>query len=575
MKIAIITACPSGVANSIIAAGLLEQAAKSLNWDASIECQSSVMPTTPLSAQQIADADVVVIAANTPIDESRFVGKKLYRSEISAVTSDANAFLQSAVEKAQLLQASAGVQPTVQTAVKKIVAITACPTGVAHTFMAAEALEEEGKRRGHQIKVETRGSVGAKNQLTEQEIADADLVIIAADIEVPLDRFNGKLMYRTKTGPALKKTGEEMDKAFAQATVYQHTASVGSSNASEEKKGVYKHLMTGVSHMLPVVVAGGLIIALSFVFGIEAFKEEGTLASALMTIGGGSAFALMIPVLAGFIAFSIADRPGLAPGLIGGMLASSTGAGFLGGIAAGFIAGYSAKFIADKVQLPQSMEALKPILIIPFIASLFTGLTMIYIVGGPVSSIMSAMTEFLNNMGSANAVLLGVILGAMMCFDLGGPVNKAAYTFGVGLLASQTYAPMAAIMAAGMVPALGMGLATFLARDKFEPSEREAGKASFVLGLCFISEGAIPFAAKDPMRVIPACMAGGALTGALSMLFGAKLMAPHGGLFVLLIPNAITPVLMYLVAIAAGTALTGFGYAFLKNRAEAKEAATA
>ncbi|MBN8101484.1 PTS fructose transporter subunit IIBC [Vibrio vulnificus] len=575
MKIAIITACPSGVANSIIAAGLLEQAAKSLNWDASIECQSSVMPTTPLSAQQIADADVVVIATNTPIDESRFVGKKLYRSEISAVTSDANAFLQSAVEKAQLLQASADVQPTVQTAAKKIVAITACPTGVAHTFMAAEALEEEGKRRGHQIKVETRGSVGAKNQLTEQEIADADLVIIAADIEVPLDRFNGKLMYRTKTGPALKKTGEEMDKAFAQATVYQHTASAGSSNASEEKKGVYKHLMTGVSHMLPVVVAGGLIIALSFVFGIEAFKEEGTLASALMTIGGGSAFALMIPVLAGFIAFSIADRPGLAPGLIGGMLASSTGAGFLGGIAAGFIAGYSAKFIADKVQLPQSMEALKPILIIPFIASLFTGLTMIYIVGGPVSNIMSAMTEFLNNMGSANAVLLGVILGAMMCFDLGGPINKAAYTFGVGLLASQTYAPMAAIMAAGMVPALGMGLATFLARDKFEPSEREAGKASFVLGLCFISEGAIPFAAKDPMRVIPACMAGGALTGALSMLFGAKLMAPHGGLFVLLIPNAITPVLMYLVAIAAGTALTGFGYAFLKNRAEAKEAATA
>ncbi|MCU8344492.1 PTS fructose transporter subunit IIBC [Vibrio vulnificus] len=575
MKIAIITACPSGVANSIIAAGLLEQAAKSLNWDASIECQSSVMPTTPLSAQQIADADVVVIAANTPIDESRFVGKKLYRSEISAVTSDANAFLQSAVEKAQLLQASAGVQPTMQTAAKKIIAITACPTGVAHTFMAAEALEEEGKRRGHQIKVETRGSVGAKNQLTEQEIAEADLVIIAADIEVPLDRFNGKLMYRTKTGPALKKTGEEMDKAFAQATVYRHTASAGSSNASEEKKGVYKHLMTGVSHMLPVVVAGGLIIALSFVFGIEAFKEEGTLASALMTIGGGSAFALMIPVLAGFIAFSIADRPGLAPGLIGGMLASSTGAGFLGGIAAGFIAGYSAKFIADKVQLPQSMEALKPILIIPFIASLFTGLTMIYIVGGPVSSIMSAMTEFLNNMGSANAVLLGVILGAMMCFDLGGPVNKAAYTFGVGLLASQTYAPMAAIMAAGMVPALGMGLATFLARDKFEPSEREAGKASFVLGLCFISEGAIPFAAKDPMRVIPACMAGGALTGALSMLFGAKLMAPHGGLFVLLIPNAITPVLMYLVAIAAGTALTGFGYAFLKNRAEAKEAATA
>lgn len=438
--------------------------------------------------------------------------------------------------------------------------------------MAAEALEEHGKRLGHSIKVETRGSVGAKNQLTEQDIADADLVIIAADIEVPLDRFNGKQLYKTSTGLALKKTEQELDKAFTSATTYSHVGGNKQAGAAEEKKGAYKHLMTGVSHMLPVVVAGGLIIALSFVFGIEAFKEEGTLAAALMTIGGGSAFALMIPVLAGFIAFSIADRPGLAPGLIGGMLASSTGAGFLGGIAAGFIAGYSAKLIADKVSLPQSMEALKPILIIPFLASLFTGLVMVYIVGGPVAAVMAAMTDFLNNMGSANAVLLGVILGAMMCFDLGGPVNKAAYTFGVGLLASQTYAPMAAIMAAGMVPALGMGLATFLAKDKFEAGEREAGKASFVLGMCFISEGAIPFAAKDPMRVIPSCMIGGALTGALSMLIGAKLMAPHGGLFVLLIPGAISPVLMYLVAITAGTVLTGFSYAFIKRRQESIEA---
>ncbi len=576
MNIAIITACPSGVANSILAAGLLEQAAAKLGWNASIECQSSVIDANTLTQDQIEQAECIVIAANTPVDTSRFVGKKVYQAPISDVTADAVAFLQSAPEKAEtLVEATQVAQPAAESsATKKIVAITACPTGVAHTFMAAEALEEEGKRRGHQIKVETRGSVGAKNQLTDQEIAEADLVIIAADIEVPLERFNGKKMYRTKTGPALKKTAEEMDKAFEQASVYQHTGGSSASAASDEKKGAYKHLMTGVSHMLPVVVAGGLIIALSFVFGIEAFKEEGTLAAALMTIGGGSAFALMIPVLAGYIAFSIADRPGLAPGLVGGMLASSTGAGFLGGIAAGFIAGYAAKLIADKVQLPQSMEALKPILIIPFVATLFTGLVMIYIVGGPVSGIMNGLTDFLNNMGSDSAVLLGVLLGAMMCFDLGGPVNKAAYAFGVGLLASQTYAPMAAIMAAGMVPALGMGLATFIAKNKFEQSEREAGKASFVLGLCFISEGAIPFAAKDPMRVIPACMAGGALTGALSMLFGAKLMAPHGGLFVLLIPNAITPVLMYLVAIAAGTAVTGFGYAFLKSRSEEKQLQT-
>ena len=581
-NIAIVTACPSGVANSIIAAGLLKRASDKLNINALIECQSTVLPVEVLSAADIEATEVIIIASNSDIDTTRFIGKKVYQGMISDCTENSQVWLESAVDDAQILtvdKASKGAVVNISTAdsttnessAKKIVAITACPTGVAHTFMAAEALEVEAKRQGHRIKVETRGSVGAKNQLTDQDIADADLVIIAADIEVSLDRFNGKRLYKTSTGLALKKTEQEVTKAFAQATVFQVTGNA-SSPKNEEKKGVYKHLMTGVSHMLPVVIAGGLLIALSFVFGIEAFKEKGTIAATLMDIGGGAAFALMIPVLAGFIAFSIADRPGLAPGLIGGMLASQLGAGFLGGIAAGFIAGYAAKFIADKVSLPQSMEALKPILIIPFVASLFTGLVMIYVVGGPVASIMAALTEFLTNMGSTNAVLLGIVLGCMMCFDLGGPVNKAAYTFGVGLLASQSYGPMAAIMAAGMVPALGMGLATFLAKKKFIDSEREAGKASFVLGLCFISEGAIPFAAKDPMRVIPSCMAGGALTGGLSMLFGAQLLAPHGGLFVLLIPNAISPVLLYLVAIAAGTAVTGFTYAFLKNKEEMKEA---
>ncbi|MEZ9904533.1 PTS fructose transporter subunit IIBC [Vibrio breoganii] len=568
MNIAIITACPSGVANSIIAAGLLEKVAKALNLDAKIECQSNVIEGYVLSKKDIDDAEIVIIASDTAIDTSRLVNKKVYQGSIKDAVKNASAFIENAQQHAVTLTSDAvSTSSTESSDSKKIVAITACPTGVAHTFMAADALEDEAVRQGHQIKVETRGSVGAKNQLTEQDIEQADLVIIAADIDVPLDRFNGKLLYRTKTGPALKKTKQEIEKAFLEATPYQATGGA-SAEVSTESKGVYQHLMTGVSHMLPVVVAGGLIIALSFVFGIEAFKQEGTLAAALMSIGGGSAFALMIPVLAGYIAFSIADRPGLAPGLVGGMLASTLGAGFLGGIAAGFIAGYSAKFIADKLSLPQSMEALKPILIIPFVATLFTGLVMIYVVGSPVAATMSGLENFLNTMGAGNAVMLGILLGAMMCFDLGGPVNKAAYAFGVGLLASQQYAPMAAIMAAGMVPALGMGLATFLAKSKFEASAREAGKASFVLGLCFISEGAIPFAAKDPMRVIPSCMAGGALTGALSMLFGAELLAPHGGLFVLLIPNAISPVLMYLVAIAAGTAVTGFSYAFLKKRDE-------
>ncbi|MDO6496665.1 PTS fructose transporter subunit IIBC [Photobacterium sanguinicancri] len=576
MKVAIVTACPSGIANSVIAAGLLEKAAAELKWTANIECQSSVVSGNTLTAEQIEAADCVIVAANRTIDLSRFKSKKVYQSDISACLTSPKTYLENAISQADVLAVIPQVDENQASnnSIKKIVAITACPTGVAHTFMAAEALEEEGNRLGHHIKVETRGSVGAKNQLTESEIADADLVIIAADIEIDMARFAGKKVYKTSTGLALKKTKQELENAFEKGATYQHDgSSANSASTSGEKTGAYKHLMTGVSHMLPLVVAGGLSIALSFVFGIEAFKEEGTLAAALMTIGGGSAFALMVPVLAGFIAFSIADRPGLAPGLIGGMLASSTGAGFLGGIVAGFLAGYSAKMIADNVKLPQSMEALKPILIIPLAASLITGLIMIYIVGGPVSAAMMGLTDFLNNMGSANAVLLGIILGCMMCFDLGGPVNKAAYTFGVGLLASQTYAPMAAVMAAGMVPALGMGLATLLAKRKFTNSESEAGKASFVLGLCFISEGAIPFAARDPMRVIPSCMVGGALTGALSMLFGAKLMAPHGGLFVLFIPNAITPVFMYLVAIAAGTIVTGVTYAFLKRADEEQLAA--
>ena len=583
MNIVIVTSCPSGIANSVIAAGLLEKAAASLGWNAVVECHNSVEPAKLLTVDEISSADLVVIAGNN-IDINRFTGKRVYQADVSDAIPDAKAFLQTAAAAATVTSAAAVAsqqtqeKPKVSPMSKRIVAITACPTGVAHTFMAAEALEEEAKKRGYWIKVETRGSVGAKNALTAEEIAQADVVVIAADIELDLSRFAGKKLYKTSTGAALKKTAQEMDNALATQNVYQGSGSSGASAAKSGKAelpGVYKHLMTGVSHMLPIVVAGGLLIALSFVFGIEAFKEEGSMAAALMKIGGASAFALMVPVMAGFIAYSIADRPGLAPGLIGGMLASSIGAGFLGGIAAGFIAGYTAKAIADNVKLPQTMEALKPILIIPFLASLITGLVMIYVVGTPIASIMKGLTDFLAGMSGANAILLGVILGAMMCFDLGGPVNKVAYVFGTGLLASNPNVPslpMAAVMAAGMVPAIGMGIATFVARNKFIDSEREAGKASFVLGLCFISEGAIPFAARDPMRVIPSTMAGGALAGALSMLFGCGLMAPHGGLFVLLIPGAISNALMYIVAIAAGSALTGLMYAMLKPAQETQTA---
>ena len=528
--------------------------------------------------ESAADAELVVVAGQTVPADAALNGKRVYVGDVAHAVREPEAFLAQAMAEAKAYQAPAAavVEPAKAAGQKRIVAITACPTGVAHTFMAAEAIESEAKKRGWWVKVETRGSVGAGNAITPEEVAAADLVIVAADIEVDLDKFAGKPMYRTSTGLALKKTAQELDKAQAEAEIFQPQKSGAPATAGKKKEsaGPYRHLLTGVSYMLPMVVAGGLCIALSFVFGIKAFEVKGTLAAALMQIGGGSAFALMVPVLAGFIAFSIADRPGLTPGLIGGMLAVSTGAGFLGGIIAGFLAGYVAKFISTKLRLPQSMEALKPILIIPLVASLIVGLIMIFIVGTPVAKIMEGLTHWLQSLGTANAVLLGAILGAMMCTDMGGPVNKAAYAFGVALLSSSVYAPMAAIMAAGMVPPLAMGLATLLARRKFEKSEQEGGKAALVLGLCFISEGAIPFAARDPMRVLPCCIAGGALTGALSMAFGAKLMAPHGGLFVLLIPGAITPVLLYLVAIVAGTLLAGVSYALLK-RAEVPVATVA
>jgi len=527
-----------------------------------------------------ADAELAIVLGKNVPDDAALNGKAVWLGDIQLAVREPETFLNRAKAEAKTWQAPAAVAtpagasvaaPAQAGAQKRVVAVTACPTGVAHTFMAAEAIQAEATRRGWWVKVETRGSVGAGNAITPEEVAAADLVIVAADIEVDLAKFAGKPMYRTSTGLALKKTAQELDKAVAEAKPYKAVAG-GQSNSSEEEKkggaGAYRHLLTGVSYMLPMVVAGGLSIALSFAFGITAFKEQGTLAAALMQIGGGSAFALMVPVLAGFIAFSIADRPGLTPGLIGGMIATSINAGFLGGIIAGFIAGYAAKLISGKVKLPQSMEALKPILIIPLFASLITGLLMIYVVGKPVAGIMSGLTHWLANMGTANAVLLGAILGGMMCTDMGGPVNKVAYAFGVGLLSSQTYAPMAAIMAAGMVPPLAMGLATLVARRKFNKGQQEGGKAALVLGLCFISEGAIPFAARDPMRVLPCCIVGGAITGAISMAIGAKLMAPHGGLFVLLIPGAITPVVGYLMSIVIGTAVAGLGYAILKRPEE-------
>ncbi|WP_313445465.1 PTS fructose-like transporter subunit IIB [Pseudomonas sp.] len=566
MNIAIVTACPNGQVSSVLSARLLAAAAQRRGWKTCVEVQDAEHPERQLTPAQVADADWMLVVSTGPVDLARFAGKRLYQSTPAQALADRDGFLDEAATRAQVQPALSTRDLPPAAKVARIVAVTACPTGVAHTFMAAEALQQAAQQLGYQLTVETQGSVGARNPLSAQAIADADVVLLAADIEVPTARFAGKRIYRCGTGIALKQARATLDRALAEGKVESAVNGAAAASASKpEKTGVYKHLLTGVSFMLPMVVAGGLLIALSFVFGIEAYKEPGTLPAALMQIGGEAAFKLMVPLLAGYIAWSIADRPGLAPGMIGGLLASTLGAGFIGGIVAGFLAGYSAKAIARWARLPSSLDALKPILIIPLLASLFTGLVMIYVVGQPVAAMLVGLTHFLDSMGTTNAILLGLLLGGMMCVDLGGPINKAAYAFSVGLLASSSYAPMAATMAAGMVPPIGLGIATFLARRKFAQSEREAGKAALALGLCFISEGAIPFAAKDPLRVIPASVAGGALTGALSMYFGCKLMAPHGGLFVLLIPNAINHALLYLLAIVAGSLLTAVVYALIKK----------
>ncbi|CQR73065.1 PTS system fructose-specific EIIBC component [Sporomusa ovata DSM 2662] len=451
---------------------------------------------------------------------------------------------------------------------KKILAVTACPTGIAHTYMAAEALLQAAKEKDVEIKVETRGAVGIENELTSEDISAAHAIIVAAATDVEESRFAGKPVVKVAIGEAIKDPRSVIDQALASKPSNQNFVDQEAQSKEIKKTqltGPYKHLMTGVSYMLPLVVAGGLLIAVSFLFGIEAFKQQGTLAAALMDIGGGAAFALMVPILAGFIAFSIAEKPGLAPGLIGGMLATKVGAGFLGGIIAGFLAGYVAKWMKENINLPKNFAGLVPILIIPFFGSAIVGLLMIYVIGSPMKAVMDGLSGWLTNLGTGNASLLGLLLGAMMAFDMGGPVNKAAYTFAVGLLGSGLYGPIAAVMAAGMTPPLGLWLATVLAPKKFSVEEREAGKAAGVLGISFITEGAIPFAAADPFRIIPSIMAGSAVAGALSMALGATLRAPHGGIFVLLIPNAVGNLAMYVLSILAGTVVTAVLISIVKK----------
>ncbi|EDY19818.1 PTS system, fructose subfamily, IIC subunit [Chthoniobacter flavus Ellin428] len=577
MNLVAVTSCPTGIAHTLLAAEALKKTAASLGHHLLVETQGSVGAKNVLTEREIAEADAVIIAADVHVDTGRFSGKPLFETRTAEAIRNTATVIESALTLVSkpVAEPSAPAAPMIEAAAvgasrKQLVGITSCPTGIAHTFMAAAALEKAAKALGYAIKVETQGSVGAKNQLSAEDIAAADAVIIAADTKVDLSRFAGKPLYSTSTKAAMHDGQAVIKTALAQpvggSPNLAEAVEQAKAERSKSRTGAYKHLMTGVSYMLPVVIAGGLAIALAFAIGgIHAGDHPETLAGALSQIGGATAFHLFVAVLSAFIAYSVADRPGIAPGLVGGMLAQNLGAGFLGGIASGFLAGYLTRFLAEKIKLPVNLEGLKPVLILPFVATISVGLLMIYVVAPPVHGLNQAMNDWLNSMRGANALLLGVLLGGMMAFDMGGPVNKAAYTFAVGLLASKIYTPMAAVMAGGMTPALGLGLAAFLFKKRFDNEEREAGGPALVLGLSFITEGAIPFAAKDPFRVIPALVLGSATAGAISMVSGVQLLVPHGGIFAVLIPGAVTHLLPYLSAIVTGTVVTTAALFVLKK----------
>lgn len=449
-----------------------------------------------------------------------------------------------------------------------IVAVTACPTGIAHTYMAAEAIEKKAKELGYQVKVETRGSGGAKNVLTDDEIAKAAGVIVACDTNVPTDRFDGKKVIECQVSDGINKA-EELVKRIAagDAPVFKASGKKEASNSSvggKESIGhqIYKHLMNGVSHMLPFVVGGGILIAIAFL--IDGFCVDlnslpadqranfGTItqAAALFKGIGGTAFGFMLPILAGFIAMSIADRPGLAVGFVGGSIAANGTSGFLGALVAGFVAGYIV-LLLKKIfsKLPESLDGMKPVLLYPLLGIFLVGVIMQFVVEPPIGALNTAINNGLYGLNGASAVVLGVLLGGMMAVDMGGPVNKAAYVFGTASIAAGNYNIMAAVMIGGMVPPLAIALATIFFKNKFTAEERKAGPTNFIMGLSFITEGAIPFAASDPLHVLPACVVGSAVAGGLSMAFGCTLMAPHGGIFV--VPTIGNP-LMYLVALVIG-----------------------
>jgi PTS system fructose-specific IIC component len=626
MRFVAVTACPTGVAHTYMAAEALRHQSVVAGHEIAIETQGSAGVGDELSPEAVEAADAVIIAADIHVDPARFAGKPLVVVSTADAIRRTSAVIDEAVTSAggdagtegtvadgtvadgaapdsaaatEGTGPGAGVPtdspsaavappapgtsaaPAAEAGPRRFVAITSCPTGIAHTFMAAEGLRRGAEALGHEIKVETQGSVGSQDVLTADDVAAADAVVIAADTKVDLARFAGKPIYETSTNDALKNGEGVLVRALEAAAAApdggRSVAAAGggaagggspggggggagdgdASGGRAALKGIYQHLMTGVSYMLPFVVAGGLLIAISFAFDIDANDPAlaETFAGRLNQVGS-AALTLFLPVFAGFIAFSIADRPGLTPGFVGGYLAVEVEAGFLGALLAGFVAGYVTLWLARHINLPDTLAGLKPVLILPLLSTLVIGLVMIYVLGEPLAWLQDELTEWLEGLQGSNAVVLGLILGAMMATDMGGPLNKVAYTFAVGLIDSGVTAPMAAVMAAGMTPPLGLAVATVLFPGRWTKDEHEAGKPAFVLGLSFITEGAIPFAARDPVHVIPALVVGSATAGAISLGLDAATVVPHGGIFDLFVPGAVDNALAWLLAIVVGTLVT-------------------
>ncbi|MDO5631216.1 MAG: fructose-specific PTS transporter subunit EIIC [Paracoccus sp. (in: a-proteobacteria)] len=557
--------------HAVLSREALKNAAAAQGHRIAIELDTADGVVDPLDTAAIAGAQAVLLVDDA-VDDGRFTALPVLRATKEELLHNAGAVM------SQLVAASGGATAAAPTPAStpatadgplKIVAITSCPTGIAHTFMAAEGLTEGARQLGHTIRVETQGSVGSQDALTPDEIAEADLVIIAADRQVELSRFAGKRVFTGPTKPAINDGAGLIRRAQTEAQTQGATAAQTAETAQPaHKAGAYKHLMTGVSFMLPFVVAGGLLIAIAFALGgIYVYEDQyqGTLGWTLFQIGANGAFTLMVPALAGYIAYSIADRPGIAPGMTGGVIAGTIGAGFLGGIVAGFIAGYTVLALIRVIRLPKTLQGLMPVLILPLLATAITGLLMYYVVGGPTAQALAALTEWLKGMQGSSALILGLILGGMMAVDMGGPINKAAYVFGTTLIAAEIYQPMAAVMCAGMTPPLALALATRLRPSIFTPEEREAGNAAAVLGLAFVTEGAIPFAARDPLRVIPSLIAGSAIAGAICMVLGVALRVPHGGVFVLPIPNAVTNLTGFIIALLVGTLVSAVALMAVKR----------